>query len=127
MTETLRAAALSDLVHQHDNPKDGIERPHTFSEALRCYRLDVPLETSALGCYARVSNRIGKRVSQEELAEAIGISRTWYSIIEVGRVRPSIELVSRICNALMLDEAKRLKLVDLAFPGFLSRMISRAA
>ena len=91
---------------------------HNFSETLRCYRLGVPLEARALGSFARVSKRIGKMVSQEELAEAVGISRVWYSVVEVGRARPSVELVSRICNALMLDEAKRLELVCLAFPGF---------
>ena len=93
------------------------QQSNSFSETLRCYRLGVPIEARSLGNFARVSKRIGKMVSQEELAEAIGISRNWYSVIEVGRVRPSIELVRRICNALMLDQAKRLELVDLAFPG----------
>jgi len=100
------------------NAEDCDERPHRFCEALRCHRLGVPLETTALGGFVRVSNRIGKIVSQEELAEAIGISRTWYCVIEAGRFRPSMDLVRRICDALMLDEAKRLDLVDLAFPGF---------
>ena len=100
------------------NLKDCDERPRAFCEALRRYRLSVPPETTVLGSFARVANRIGKMVNQEELAEAIGISRTWYGVIEAGRFRPSIDLVRRLCDALMLDEAKRFELVDLAFPGF---------
>ena len=126
MTLTGLVAALLDAAHQHDDLKDDNERLHRFSECLRRWRLGIPVETRALGNFVRLPNRIGKIVSQEEFAEAIGVSRCWYGLLEVGRVRPSIGLMERICDALMLDEPQRLQLVELAFPALsqsLSKMI----
>ena len=127
MTLSVLVAALLDAAIPHDDLQDDNQRLHHFSEALREHRLAVPVETKALGDFARLPSRVGKIVSQEELAEAVGVSRCWYGMLEVGRpVRPSIALIERICDALMLDEQKRIQLVDLAFPALsqsLSKMI----
>jgi transcriptional regulator with XRE-family HTH domain len=71
-----------------------------------------------LGWYHRTARRIGKSVSQEELAEAVGISRTWYVQLEGGaRTRPSTKLLDRLADVLMLDEAGRGTLFRLGIPG----------
>jgi DNA-binding XRE family transcriptional regulator len=127
MSLSALVAALLDAAHQHDDLHDDDERLHRFSDVLRRHRLAIPVEAKSLGDFVRLPNRIGKIVSQEEFAEAIGVSRCWYGMLEVGRpVRPSIALLERICDALMLDEPKRVQLVDLAFPSLsqsLSKMI----
>ena len=127
MTLSVLVATLLDAEMQHHDLQDDDERLQRFSESLREYRLAIPVETKALGDFARLPSRVGKIVSQEELAEAVGVSRCWYGMLEVGRpVRPSIALIERICDALMLDESKRVQLVDLAFPALsqsLSKMI----
>lgn len=126
MTITALVAALLDAAHQNDCVEPETDRLRRFSQLLRHYRLGIPVETKALGDFVRLPNRIGKIVSQEEFAEAIGVSRCWYGFLEVGRVRPSLALMERVCDALMLDETKRLQLVDLVFPDLsqsLSKMI----
>lgn len=125
MTLTTLAAALLDAAHHHDDLPNDDERLRSFSEFLRRCRLGIPVESKALGNFVRLPNRIGKPVSQEEFAEAIGVSRCWYGLLEAGRpVRPSIALLKRICDALMLDEPQRLQLFDLGFPA-LSQLLSK--
>lgn len=100
------------------------ERPRLFGDVLRRCRLAIPVETKALGPFTRLSNRLGKAVSQEEFAEAIGISRSWYGFLEIGRpVQPSVELLERICDALMLHERQRLTLFELGLPAFARRAV----
>jgi DNA-binding XRE family transcriptional regulator len=126
MTLSVLIAALLDAAHQQDDVEDDDERLRRFGELLRNCRLGIPVETKALGDFVRLPNRIGKVVSQEEFAEAIGVSRYWYGMLEVGRpVRPSISLIQRICDALMLDERKRVEFVELGLPG-LSQSLSKA-
>lgn len=126
MTLTTIVAALLDAARQHDDRPNDDERLHRFSEFLRRCRLGIPVETKALGNFVRLSNRIGKIVSQEEFAEAIGVSRCWYGLLEAGRpVRPSIALLERICDALMLDEPGRVQLFELGVPA-LSQLVSKA-
>jgi DNA-binding XRE family transcriptional regulator len=126
MILTALVAALVDAANQHDDLEDDNERLLRFSEFLRRCRLGIPVETKSLGNFARLPNRIGKIVSQEEFAEAIGVSRCWYGMLEAGRpVRPSIALMDRICDTLMLDEPKRLQLVELGLPA-LSQLLSKA-
>lgn len=89
-------------------------------------RLAIPLDATTLGSFVRLGNRVGKIVSQEEFAEAIGVSRCWYGMLESGRdVRPSITLVDRICEVLRLDEQHRLLLIAMALPAF-SEFISKS-
>ncbi len=125
MTLTTLVAALLDAALQNDDPEDDNERLRRFSEFLRHCRLSIPAETKTLGTFARLPNRIGKVVTQEEFAEAIGVSRCWYGMLETGRpVRPSIALMERMCDALMLKEVKRLQLVELGLPT-LSQLLSK--
>jgi peroxiredoxin len=66
------------------------ERPARLGDFLRQVRTGIPAGTKSLGTFIRRPNRVAKGVCQEELAEAIGVSRDWYGMIERGRpVRPS--------------------------------------
>ena len=53
-------------------------------------------------------------MTQEEVAEAIGVTRTWYGKIEAADARLSLRLLSRIVKALMLHPWERRYLFDLA-------------
>jgi len=44
--------------------------------------------------------RISKDMSQEQLAEAIGVTRQTISLIESGQYNPSLKLCVGICKAL---------------------------
>jgi DNA-binding XRE family transcriptional regulator len=96
------------------------ERLRRFSELLKEARRRIPTDTLSLGNTLRISERIGKRVSQEEVAEVIGISRVWYATLEMGRPRASIAVLGRICDALMLDEDQRAHLLQLCVPELAS-------
>lgn len=71
-----------------------------------------------LGFAERSWQRIGRPVAQEEIAEAVGVSRQWYSALERGTGdRASMALLGRVATALMLDEEARETLFRLAIPG----------
>ncbi len=56
-------------------------------------------------------------MSQEELAECIGVSRPWYAMLESNAVvRPSTALLDRLASALMLAAEERIGLFNLALP-----------
>jgi transcriptional regulator with XRE-family HTH domain len=58
--------------------------------------------------YLRLPMRVGKVVTQEEVAEAVGISRQWYAMLESDHpVRVSATVLGRIVDALMMDTAER--------------------
>lgn len=84
---------------------------------LRHFRLRIdPLE-KALGPQARPPSRPGKPVTQEELAECIGVSRAWYCMLESEKpVRASIFLLDRLASILMLSAGERATLFALALP-----------
>jgi Helix-turn-helix domain len=52
---------------------------------LKNSRKRIAFELDSLGPYTRIPLRVGKPVTQEELAEAVGISREWYGQLESGR------------------------------------------
>jgi DNA-binding XRE family transcriptional regulator len=84
---------------------------------LRGLRLRVDPAAPTLGEHERLSTRRGKTVSQEELAEAVGVSRGWYSMLERGEpIQPSIALLGRIARALDATGEERLALFQLAIP-----------
>ncbi len=84
---------------------------------LRQFRWRIDPSTDALGPYRRLPSRRGKPVTQEELAEHVGVSRTWYGLLESKRpVRVSLVLLNRLSRALMLTRAERAKLFALALP-----------
>ncbi len=90
-----------------EEPPDG-QRHQRLSELLKYARRSIPSDAAKLGNSERVPGRIGKLVSQEEIAEVVGVSRVWYSLLESGRpVQASISLLGRICAALTLDEQQR--------------------
>jgi DNA-binding XRE family transcriptional regulator len=101
------------------------ERLRRFSELLKEARRSIPIDTVSLGGTLRFSGRIGKRVSQQEVAEAIGISRVWYATLEAGQPRASIALLGRICDALMLDEQGRATAFQLCVPE-IATVVSQA-
>jgi DNA-binding XRE family transcriptional regulator len=83
---------------------------------LKHARLRIPPNSRSIGGFERVASRIGKQVSQEELAEAIGVTRSWYGCLEASQPgRASLKLLVRICHALMLDERESLALIGLCF------------
>jgi len=95
-------------------PRPRRENLRSFLKGLRC-RLDP--DTTLLGEQERVSTRWGRRVSQEEVAEAVGVSRGWYVALESGApIRPSLPLLARVANALNATPHERAMLFSLAIP-----------
>src|ERR1700730_9195117 len=96
------------------------ESPKARSELalfLRFLRQGVDPDVRYLGPYPRVPSRLGKRVTQEELAEAIGVSREWYATLEsAATTRTSTGLVERLADALMVTPQERARLFQLAVP-----------
>jgi transcriptional regulator with XRE-family HTH domain len=88
-----------------------------LGEFLRKWRLRLNKHVTAFGSYERLPAKVGRRVTQEEIAEVVGVSRCWYRILETGStVRTSSRLLVRISNALMLSGLERAHLFHLAFP-----------
>jgi transcriptional regulator with XRE-family HTH domain len=85
---------------------------------LKRHRRALRPETPNLGDYPRVPVRIGRPVTQEEVAEALEISRTWYALLESGAGGASAALASRIANVFDLDQAQRHELLRLTLPEF---------
>lgn len=88
----------------------------SFGATLRRYRLAVGPDVVRLGKYERLPARVGRPVTQEEAAEAVGVSRTWYALLEAGGAHPSGALVNRIADALQLEPPDRLALIRFAVP-----------
>jgi transcriptional regulator with XRE-family HTH domain len=57
-------------------------------------------------------------VTQDELAEAIGVTREWYALLECGaaKTRASTSLLERLADALMVTPDERARLFHLAVP-----------
>lgn len=88
-----------------------------LSELLRRCRARIAWECASIGSYLRSPIRIGKAFTQEEAAEAVGISRQWYVMLESDRsVRVSAAVLARIADALMMDPTERATLFRLAVP-----------
>src|ERR1700726_1109935 len=84
---------------------------------LKFLRQRVDPDVRDLGPNARRPARLGKRVTQEELAEAIGVSREWYAMLEAaGTTRTSTGLVDRLAGALAVTPEERARLFQLALP-----------
>jgi transcriptional regulator with XRE-family HTH domain len=70
-----------------------------------------------LGQFARLRSRIGRPVTQQELAEAIGVSQNWCAKLEsAGMRRISIGLAGRLADALMVTPEEQARLFRLAVP-----------
>ena len=93
--------------------RDRHDDMRSFLKALR-RRLDP--HTLILGDYERLNTRRGRWISQEEIAEAVGVSRAWYALIESGApVQPSVSLLDRLASALNATPRERAKLFSIAF------------
>ena len=84
---------------------------------LRGLRCGLDRSVPSLGEHRRLSTRRGKIVSQEELAEAVGVSRGWYAMLERGEpIQPSIAMLNRVAQALNATRDERVTLLQLAIP-----------
>jgi transcriptional regulator with XRE-family HTH domain len=84
---------------------------------LKKMRRRIPLHADRLGASKRLPIRCGRRVTQEEIAEAVGVSRNWYRMLECGtRIRASTKLLARLAQALGLSSDERMTLLALALP-----------
>jgi hypothetical protein len=93
-------------------------RHASMSALLRERRHELHPNSTTLGVFERHPNRIGKPVTQEEVAEAAGVTRVWYALLEgTANVHASPALVLRLADVLMLDDAERTALLYAAIAG----------
>jgi hypothetical protein len=87
----------------------------SFGALLRDRRRRLDPQSRALGDFERHPWRIGKPVTQEEVAEAAGVTRVWYGMLE-GRaeVNASMALLGRLADILMFNGAQRIALFHAA-------------
>ena len=99
-------------------PRQGTEPHSELALFLRFLRRRIDRDVRVLGPYVRLPRRLGKRVTQEELAEAIGVGREWYVQLEcgMGETRASTGLLRRLADALMVTPEERASLFQLAIP-----------
>ncbi|MBV8433308.1 MAG: helix-turn-helix domain-containing protein [Candidatus Eremiobacteraeota bacterium] len=83
---------------------------------LRKRRQQIEAEARSIGWCVRLPSRVGKPVSQEEMAEVLGVSRQWYVQLEAGIARPSVGLLSRLAEAFELNGSERSELFRIAIP-----------
>ena len=98
-------------------PRYEARAPVTLGAYLQTLRLRIHRASPALGPYERLPSRRGKRVTQEEIADAAGVSRVWYATLESdAAIRTSTRVLSRLADALMLSTDERVRIFQLAFP-----------
>jgi transcriptional regulator with XRE-family HTH domain len=96
---------------------EGAEARETLHRFVRERRLRLAPESRFLGESPRFPTRVGRTVTQEEIAEHLGISRQWYARFEGGaRAGFSTQLLSRLCDLLLLSASERAEFVRLAMP-----------
>jgi transcriptional regulator with XRE-family HTH domain len=102
--------------------------PEQLGGLLKRCRAHIGQERASLGPYLRLPVRVGKVITQEEVAEAVGISRQWYGLLESNhRVRVSSAVLTRIADALMMDATERAALFRLAVPELRSSLTDTSA
>ncbi|HTU71662.1 MAG TPA: helix-turn-helix domain-containing protein [Candidatus Baltobacteraceae bacterium] len=83
-------------------------RSRRLGELLRSRRLSIHPQALDFGSYTRLPARVGHRVTQEEAAEALGVSREWYSVLENGGIpRLSSRLAHRVAEVFGLGGIAR--------------------
>jgi DNA-binding XRE family transcriptional regulator len=88
-----------------------------FASLLKTHRRSIPPDSRTLGSWQRLPVRRGRRVTQEEIAEAVGISRNWYRRLESGdAARASAKLLHRIAQAFQFTPEERTNLFMLGIP-----------
>jgi transcriptional regulator with XRE-family HTH domain len=94
---------------------------------LKEHRRLISRDAALLGPHPRLPARHGKGVIQEEIAEAIGVSRVWYAMLESGAaLRTSPRLLARLADALALPDESREALFRLGLPELASRNLDAA-
>jgi transcriptional regulator with XRE-family HTH domain len=89
----------------------------TLSALLRAGRRRLHPSITTLGAVERLPRNVGKPITQEELAEAVGVSRVWYALLERGvRSDVSLRLLARLADVLILDNDERSALIAAAMP-----------
>jgi transcriptional regulator with XRE-family HTH domain len=91
------------------------ERLQRLSSFLLHKRQCIDPNAAQVGPFTRRENRIGRPVTQEEIAEALEVSRQWYAALETGStIRPSVTLLDRIAAVFELGDDERMLLFGLA-------------
>jgi DNA-binding XRE family transcriptional regulator len=91
--------------------------PSELASFLKARRQNIPPNCVSLGSWERLPARRGRRVTQEELAEAVGVSRNWYRRLENGDApRASVKLLDRIAKAFQFTPEERTTLFVLGIP-----------
>lgn len=99
---------------------DDQERRRRLAAFLLQRRQGVDSGATEVGTYRRRENRIGRPFTQEEVAEALDVSRQWYAALEMGSsIRPSAALLERIAILFELADDERVMLFRLGIPEFL--------
>jgi transcriptional regulator with XRE-family HTH domain len=88
-----------------------------FASFLKARRRGISPDSMTLGSWERLPIRRGRRVTQEEIAEAVGISRSWYRRLESGDApRASAKVLDRIAKAFQFTPDERTNLFVLGIP-----------
>lgn len=102
----------------------GFDRRDDVRSFLKALRRRLDPDAAILGEFERLSSRRGRRVSQEEIAEAAGVSRGWYALLESGApVQPSVSLLDRLAGALNATPDERVMLFSLAIPKLATTLL----
>jgi transcriptional regulator with XRE-family HTH domain len=110
----MTSAAPADIDVRRDQ-----ERRKQLSAFLSGKRQHVDPHAGRVGTYLRRQNRIGRPFTQEEVAEALAVSRQWYAALEMGAsIRPSTGLLDRIATVFALRDDERVTLFRLAIREF---------
>jgi DNA-binding XRE family transcriptional regulator len=100
------------------------DRRDDMRSFLKALRLRLGSHATMLGKHERLITRKGRPVSQEEIAEAAGVSRCWYAQLESGApINPSLSLLDRLAGALNATPHERAMLFKLAIPELGSILI----
>jgi len=113
--------SFDELTHTiREADKMIVQQQAHLGRYLKTVRQQIPAEAETLGSWKRLPVRRGRRVTQEEIAEAVGVSRNWYRRLENGDpVRASMKLLDRIAHAFVLTSEQRIMLFVLAIPEIL--------
>lgn len=106
-------------------PSGSGEERENLGSLLKRGRIRLDAGSFFLGDFPRLPSRVGKGITQQEVAEAAGITREWYSSIESGNaLRVSAVTLGRIATALVLTPAERTRAFQLAVPEFAPAVLS---
>jgi hypothetical protein len=118
VSDVTEVIMLADTSIENESLRVSRRLPSSRLKALlKHFRVRIDSNEKVLGPQVRPPRRHGKPVTQEELAECIGVSRYWYGMLESERpVRVSTVLLDRLATILMLTAKERAILFALALP-----------